>query len=184
MRKVNEAFTLLEIMIVMVVIVFMATIIGPWLTGKKPKSEWPVVLSEFNDLVAFARQEAIANQEIYRLFFQANKKEQDFVLVEKEGSDPEKPEQKIYNQVFSDYLKTKYELPENIKMNTFYEGKVEKFEENKGQGYCYIVPTGLVQDIMIHLTRKIGDRESKVTFKMSPFFGRFELYEGFLKHEK
>ena len=169
----------------MVVIIFMTTIITTKLLKKEPESTWPVILGEFNDLIYFARQAAIANQNNYRLLFKSNKKdEKDFVVVEQEEDDPEKTDKKIYKQVDSEYFQTKYNLPKNVKMEGFYRGKKEQFEDNKGIAYCYIIPNGLVQDAMIYLKRKVDDEIFNSTLKVIPFLGRFEFYEEFLKPER
>lgn len=182
--KNNSAFTLIEILIVMVVIAFMATIISPWLFRKKPAQNWPTTLDRFNSFLYFARQEAISTNKVYRVVFKSNKQEPDFILVQEETEDPENPDKIIYKQTFSEYFKTQYTLPDTIKMVSCYKGKVEQFAENKGNGYCFVIPNGLVEDIMIYLVRKIDDKEEKATFKISPFVGKFDFYEGFLKPEK
>ena len=183
-KNCRSAFTLIEIMLVVVVVGMVATIIPKWLIKKEPSSEWPVVLDQFDDLIYYARQEAVATQNNYRLSFKQNVVDPDFVVVEQEESDPEDFSKKIYKQVFSEYFDTKYELPDSIKMQKFYRSKKNEFEENKGNAYCYIIPNGLVQPGMIHLLRKVEDREERVTFKIAPFLGKFEFVEGFLRPEK
>ncbi len=184
LKATSYAFTLLEILIVMVVIGAMATIIGPRLMRREPRADWPAVLDEFNDLVSFARQEAIATQENYRLYFQSNPADSDFVVVEKEEQDPERPDQKIYKQVSSEYFPTKYELPLTVKMSAFYLGREEQFVQNRGRSYCYVIPNGLVQDVMINIIRYVDTQERRATFKIEPFFGRFDFYEGFVRGVK
>lgn len=179
------AFTLIELLVVMVVISFMMTIISPWLFRAKPAQSWPALLERFNGFVYFARQEAISTNKVYRVFFKYNKPpEPDSITVEEESDDSENPDKKIYKQVFSDYFETRYNLPESAKMVAFYKGKVEQFSENKFKGYCYVVPNGLVEDVMIHIVRLVDDQEEKGTFKMSSFIGKFEYKEGFTKPEK
>ncbi|MFA5074921.1 MAG: type II secretion system protein [Candidatus Babeliales bacterium] len=177
----NKAFTLLEILIVMVVIGSMITIIGYMLVVRKPEADLKTVLSEFNGLVNIARQEAIATQKIHRLYFQPNKNQPDFVAVQVEEKDPENPEKLIYKQIEPLYSKSKYNLPEEVKMDAFYIGRVEQFSENKNKAYCYVIPNGLVQDVKIYLIKKSDGREEKVTFKMEPFLGNFDMHEGFIK---
>lgn len=184
MNKNSSAFTLFETLIVLAIIAFMATIISPWLFKKKPAQNWPMILDRFNSFLYFARQEAISTNKVYRIVFKLNKNEPDFILIQEELEDPENPDKVIYQQVSSEYFKTKYKLPDTIKMIAFYKGKVEQFVENKGNGYCHVIPNGLVEEVMIYLIRKIDDKEEKVTFKVSPFVGKFDFYEGFLKPEK
>ena len=184
-KKVSGAFTFIEMLVVLVVIGIMATIIFPWLFKRKPETEWPAALDQFNGLVSFAKHEAVARQKVHRLLFKSNKNEPDFIVVESEERDEEKPDKKVYKQVISEYIDTKYVLPAQIKMHYFYQdSREDEFNKNKQEAYCYIIPNGLVQNCIIHITRDIDDIEEQATFKMQPFFGTFEHHEGFLKPSK
>jgi len=184
MVKSSRAFTLIEMMVVIVLVGIVATVVFPRLFVRKPKAEWPNILDDLNNMVFFARQEAISDQKVYRLFFRSNTQASDFVVVEKEEKDPENPTKKIYEQVRSYYFETKYEFDESVKMVAFYSDGKEQFEANKNNAYCYVVHDGLVQDVMIRFVKKKNDKEIKTTFKMQPFRGEFAMYEGFLKPEK
>jgi hypothetical protein len=184
MNKNNSAFTILEILVVLAMVVFLATMVSPWLFKKKPAQDWPTILDRFNSFLFFARQEAISTNKVFRVVFKMNKKEPDSILVQEESQDPENPDKIIYQQTQSEYFKTQDNLPEEIRMVAFYKGKVEQFAENKGNGYCHVIPNGLVEEVMIYLIRKVDDKEEKATFKISPFVGKFDFYEGFLKPEK
>ncbi|MFH0898820.1 MAG: prepilin-type N-terminal cleavage/methylation domain-containing protein [bacterium] len=177
MKKHLHAFTLIEIMVVIFLIGLMATMIVPRLTRKSPASAWPKVLDEINNAVLFARQEAISNQQLHRLKFKAPHT----IVVESEKSDPENPEKKIYAQVTSDYFTTKFDLSEEITINGVYVGKQETMQDNKGEGYCYVISDGLVQDVLVRLTRQEGGQASKVSLRMMPFKGVFQLIEGHVR---
>ncbi|MCK4650972.1 hypothetical protein KAT08_02230 [Candidatus Babeliales bacterium] len=179
----SRSFTLLEILLVLAIIVSMSALITPWMFRKKPEVEWRAVLDELNNLISFARQESIATRKTYRLVFKLSRVGQDFIEVEREERDAEKPEKKIYKRVHSEYLTTKYIFPSQIKMVAFYQKSRENlFEKNKGSAYCHIISNGLVQDCIIHMTRKIDKVEEKGTFKIRPFLGTFEYYNGFLSY--
>lgn len=188
MLRTSTGFTLIEILVVLFLIGIMATIgIPRFLLDRQPKAEWPTIVDDINNLVIFARQEAISNQAVYRLVFKKQKKGRDVVLVQREGRDPEKPLKKVYNEVTSGYIQARYELPEAIKFQALYHGKQEEFAENKNEGYCYVIPDGLVQDVLIHLTKKKNDKGKKEvqgTLRMSPFFGKFEFFDGFARPER
>lgn len=186
-QKKSNSFTLLEILIVLVVIGVATTIISTRLIRRKPEEKISNVLNEFNNLIFFARQEAMINRCNVRLFFKSEKYSQDFIVIEKESAVAKAmvdTGKKIFKQIDSDYFETKYILPKTIKMQSFYKGKKEMFSDDKGRGYCYIVPNGLVQDVMIYLTRKLEYGEQKATFKTLPFFGKFEYFEGFVMLER
>lgn len=177
----KKAFTLIEILVAIVVIAVMATIVSVKLFKRKPESDFSFVLNEFNNIIAIARQEAIANQKVYRVSFKSNKESQDYILIEQEYLNPEKIEQKLYKEIKLTYAKTKYVLPEEIKFYEFFQNKKEIFEENRGQAFCFVTPTGLVQPALIHVTKKQDENLLKASFNLLPFFGKFEFYDGFIK---
>lgn len=179
----HRAFTMIEIMVVIFLIGVVATIAIPKLAYKAPQADWTTVLEDLNNLVLFARQEAIANQQVYRLTFSPNGSQPDTILLELEGRDPEKPDKKIYTPVHSYYMKTKYVFHPSVKMKAFYLNKKNQFTGGDGNNHCYIVHDGLVQDVLLHLSKIENNTEFKVSFKMQPFYGKFELMEGFVRPE-
>jgi prepilin-type N-terminal cleavage/methylation domain-containing protein len=179
--KASRAFTMLEMMVVLFLIGIIAALFAPRLTRRSPASDWKNVLDDINNLVSFTRQEAISNYKIYRLVFKTRKNKPDLVIVEEETDDEEKPDKKIYKQADFSFISAKLALNEIVKINGVYHGKEETMESNKGQGYCHVIPNGLVQDVSIHLTRFEDGGQDKATFRMSPFFGRFEYIEGHVR---
>lgn len=183
--KSLNAFTFIELMVVIFLIGIVATLVMPTLTHKEPASDWPNILDELNGLMLFARQEAIANQRVYRLSFRSNKPpEQDCVIVEEELDHPEKIGEKIYSQVKSDYFVTRYNLPESVKIKSAFSGREVLFSDEKGRADCHVIPDGLVQEMLLHFVRKDGNTEAKASFKVMPFFGKFEYFDGFIKTER
>ncbi len=181
MNRTYKAFTLVEIMIVVAIIGIMAGIILPRMTKQKPSSKWTHILDELNSAVYFARQQAISNQQNFRLAILALRNEDHKVVVEMEVDDPEKKGQTKFIRAESEYFDPEYVLPEIVKIHAVYQGKTEILEENKGKAYCYVIPDGLVQELLIHIRRLYAGKESKMTFKVEPFFGRFTLHDGYVK---
>ncbi len=179
----QRAFTMIEMMVVIFLIGVMATFIIPRLAYKNPQSDWSTILYDLNNLALFARQEAISNQAVYRLKFKSNSNAPDLMIIEKEELDPEKPGKKIYTPVSSYYLKLPYKFHPSVKIKAFYHGKKNELEDKFGDPCCYIVHDGLVQDVLIHLVRTEKGVESRVSFKMLPFYGKFEQYDDFIKPE-
>jgi hypothetical protein len=174
---------MLEMMVVIFLIGVVATFVIPRIAYKTPQSEWSTILYELNNIALFARQEAISNQAVYRLNFKSGGTGPDMMIIEKEGRDPEKPEKKTYTQVSSNFLKIPYQFHKSVKIKAFYHGKKNDMIDNSGETCCYIVHDGLVQDVLIHLARTEKGGESRVSFKMMPFSGKFEQYDDFIKPE-
>jgi Tfp pilus assembly protein FimT len=174
---------MIEMMVVIFLIGVMATITIPRLAYKSPKAEWGSVLDELNNITLFARQEAIANHTVYRLNFKPNGSNPDTVTIEQEIEDPEKPGKKNYKQATSYYIKTQYQLHPSIKIKAFYHGHRNELSSSDGNTYCYIIPNGLVQDVLIHLIKSEKGVGYNKSIKMMPFYGKFEMEEGFVKPE-
>lgn len=177
MKSVQVAFTLIEMLVVITIIGVIAALIIPRLAHQQPQAEWSTILNDLNDIVYFTRQEAISSQKICRLTFQTNTDKPDTITIEAEENDPEKPGKKKYMQISSFLFKTKYTFHESIKIRGLFHGKVEALSENRGTGYCYFIPDGLVEDITVNLARKEKNTETPASFIILPFLGKFE-YKG------
>lgn len=177
----RSAFTLLEIMIVMVVIGIIATMALPRLTRKDPSSNWTTVLDEINNLVFYARQDAISNYKNYQLRFTGKVIKPDKVTIEEEKASAEDPSKNIFVPAQAFGFATSYSLPKTISIEAVYHNKTEEMEDNKGNGYCHIIPNGLVQKTTVHLSRTEKNTTSKISLRMMPFFGKFEILEGFVR---
>ena len=184
MIKASKAFTIIEMLVAIALIGVIAAVILPMLFRRAPGADWKTIGRELNNLVAFTRQEAIANQKTYRLVFKRRPNEADSVRIEEEVPNPEKPGRLMYKPVSSYYFSTTYKLADTIKIKAVYLGRQEMFEERRGVAYCYIIHDGLVQDVLVHLVRKIENNETIASYKMNPFLGRFEFYDGVLKPER
>lgn len=180
----SSAFTFIEMLMVLLLVGVVASVMMPLITRRRvSKEKWSIIQDDCNNLVFFARQEAIANGRVHRLTFSSPKGAiADQVTIEEERQDPEKPEKKIYVPVQSYYFETRYEFDQSVKIRRVYVGRQETFTENPIAGaHCYIVPDGLVQDVIIQLTRTRGGTQEGGSLKMNPFFGKFEFEEGYVK---
>ncbi len=177
------AFTLIEIMVVIVLIGAVTAFFLPRMMQRSPTLDWTHILDEMNNLVSFARQEAIANQKEYRLVFMQKPKRTGAVVIEKEQPDPDNPGKRFFVSITSDYAPTIYKFPPEIYINGIFDGKEEQLAMYKGRGYCYVIPDGLVQDVLIHLTRTYKGTKSAMSLRMKPFYGLFELVVGHVRPE-
>lgn len=170
MTKRVPAFSLLEVLIVVFIIGVAASMVMPRLLRRSPAIEWRSVRDELNNMLYFARQEAITSQKIHRLTF--NRPER-VITVEVEAGE-KKPGEPIYEPVYSHYFTSRYEVPEQLSLTRLRLGKKELFSEHKGRGWCYVLPHGLVEDIALTIERTDKDETQKRTFTVAPFLGVFE----------
>jgi len=183
-KPCRQAFTIIEIMLVVVVIGVVATLVAPRLIRRKPSAQWENVVEEINNLIYYARQEAIANYKNYRLHFKVTREDISIVQVELEQNDPEKAGRKLYSTIKSYYFNPQYELPKPISLLGVYHGKQNELDEQNQHAYCYVIPNGLVQATWVHLEKEEKGKKSQVTLQMLPFFGKFILQEGFVKPKR
>lgn len=181
MKREGNAFTLFEILAVLFIIAMASTYFIPRLVRRPPTVEWTIVVNELNNLVTFARQEAMAHRKNYRLTFHSAPQQTDSVRIEQEFDDVEKPGRKKYQSVSSYYVKTIYELAPAVRLRAVYLAKQEMLSEQRGYAFCYIASSGMVQEVVVQLERKIDTVESFQTLKMNPFFGRFDNDDGLVK---
>lgn len=176
---------MLEMMVAVFLIGVLAAVILPRAIGRAPEASWQSVLADLNNILSFARQEAIMQRKNYRVTFIPKGKGRDVVLVEEEKATPDDARKKVFEQVSSGYFDTKYLLPDGIKIRSFYLGnQFVAEEENRGKYFCYILPDGLVQDVTLHLHRPHQDQAKKkddATFNSMPFLGIFTMRDGYIK---
>lgn len=173
-RQESNGFTVIEILLVVVVIGIVATIGFPRMIRREPSSEWKHVHQELNNMILFAKQEAISHQAVYRLVLLSQNEDPDRVSVERE-------ENGEFIPVRSEYFHTTYDFPPSISFQGVFLGKEEQLEKQKRKAFCYIIPDGLVQDVLLHMQRDDRGVMTPASFKMKPFLGEFELYEELIK---
>lgn len=168
-RRNRVAFTLLELMIGLFIIGLGASMVVPRLLRRSPDAEWTALHEELNTMLCFARQEAIRTQKVHRLTF--NKKQRTMAVEERDG-ETEKGEPK-FSLVSSIYFDTTYTFPDSVRIEAVKLGKKELLEEHKGNAWCYIVPNGLVQKVVITLVRDEQGTVEKKRYESAPFLGVF-----------
>ena len=172
----NKAFSLIEILIVLSVIAILYAGVTKF---RSPEDTWTYVLGRLNELTSFAKQEAIIKRKVHKLVFISKENSLDSVSIWVKDSDKYMEVKTIYDTV--------YKLPEDIKISAVYIDKKEESLEKEVN--VYISTDGLIQETVIHLTRhdlarheKSGD--DKKTFKVNPFIGSFEMFDGFRRFDK
>jgi prepilin-type N-terminal cleavage/methylation domain-containing protein len=166
----RSAFTLIEILLGLAIIGLGASLVMPRLTRRPHETEWPTIQHELNTMLFFARQEAIVTQKIHRIT--CNEKAR--TLVAEAPTGQEKNGVMQYEQVYSSYFTTQYELPSQVRFGAVKLGKKNLFEENKGIASCYVVPNGLIQEVSIELIRDDGSQTMRKVYQAAPFLGTFD----------
>ena len=182
--RVRHGFTIIEMLVVLVIIGVMMSTLMPLISKRRTVVNWESVGDRLNEMALFIRAEAMSTHKTYRFVFQhSHETVQDQIFLEEEYIDPEKPNQHSYRDVTSYYAPTRYELPPEYKLRAVYVGKENTLPEPRGQAYCFIIPDGLMQPVIVHLVKKEDKAESLVSYQLNPFLGKFALHEGKVKPE-
>ena len=174
----SSSFTIIEVLIVVAIIVFMATIFARFII-RKPETDWSYVLRELNNVTYLARQESITKSVVHRFSFVIGQEgSQDYMILHHEEDDPEKPFTKIYVPTIFPYLDTMYKFPENIHIKALIVNGKNLFKDSAREASIYITVEGLIQSAELNLEEiKEGESVGNVVFIMQPFLGKWKLLE-------
>jgi prepilin-type N-terminal cleavage/methylation domain-containing protein len=185
MGRVKSGFTFLELVVVMMIIGFMATIVIPNLQQLSPQYKRKEFLSRLESLVRLSWQQALAEQKAVRIFFDLEKR---FVQLEIETEKKEKAGEPEFKPASISYLNTSYEWSENIVFKSFYIGK----DDILGRAgtkietlWFYIASDGLAQEVIINMI-DTADKDdqgnpAKIGLVLNPFTATFKEYDEFKK---
>lgn len=162
---------MLEILIAILIIGIGASLVMPRLTRRAPSSEWSVVEDELNNLLYFARQEAITTQKVHRVAFDKRRRMIEVEVDVGEG----KPGERLYEPARSTYVTSEYELPPGVDFVSLRRGKKDLFSERRGIGYCAVMPQGLIEQATLTLVREHNDDQSQRAFEIEPFLGSWRV---------
>ena len=177
----QPSFTMIELLVVLVLLGIGTAMFFSRLSNKKPNVEWPFIQQDIEKLISFTRQEAMSWQRVYRLVFQHQEKDLDSIRIEEENISPEDPGKKIYKPIISYFFQKDFQLPKEVRIFAVYLGKENLLDNRATTGFCYIEPSGMIQEVYIQLTRKIEQFEGKATLKIDPFMGSCQFFDGLVK---
>lgn len=173
-------------MVVILLIGIMAAITVPNLkyliTGYQRKQ----FLTQLNGLTRLAWQQALSTQKAHRIFFDIPKRS---ILAEIEQvGKKDKEGRPAFALAQIPYLRNSFLWPETVEIKQFFIGKDEMITRpgiKTEQIWFYIVPDGLVQEVIINMTdASETDEHGKplsTSLVMNPFTGEFKEYEEFQK---
>jgi prepilin-type N-terminal cleavage/methylation domain-containing protein len=181
MRK--HGFTLIEIVVAMAIVGFVATILVPNLLAPTAAKERKNFVAAVNGLLYIGWQQALITHKIHIATFDLNKKKL-YLEVVQSMDNPSNPKRV---PVHINYQATSIDWPEQFEIQNFYiEGYDEKARSaRQNVFFFYIMPDGMAQDVVINLydTKDVLPDKSPrpVGLILNPFSVQLKEYDTFQK---
>jgi hypothetical protein len=172
----SSAFTLVELLVSVLLLSLLPGLIPFNFILRRVNPSSKTVLSDLNNMLSVAKQEAILSGRGSRLFFKISNERRLSLIVEKkvfeDGSF-------VYKKIESYYFDAEYKFPDVVKVVSVYiDGNLVDNEVNEFS--CYVSSSTLCQSLKIMLEFLIGENIEQVTFILEPFLGEFNLKKGFI----
>jgi len=183
-RRSAPAFTLLELLGVLFLGGLLISLLAPLISRRRSLETWDSVQDHLNQVMVFARQEALTKRKLCRVVFQHVTRDQDSIFVEEEYPDPDEPQnafKRRFRPVTSDFIPMPLMLSAERRIRAVYRGKENILPEPQGQAYAYVIPDGLVQEVSVHVVKTEEKIEELAVFDLNPFLGTFERRESQFK---
>lgn len=179
----NQGFTLIEIVVAIAIIGFMATIIAPNLFKPTAAQERKTFIAGINGLLFLCWQQALITHKIHMTTFDFKNKKVFLEIVQNidNPSEPQKAPVKI------EYQKTTIDIPEQFEVQNFYIEGYDEMSRSTGryQFFFYIMPDGMAQDVVINLIDTkdtLPDNSPRpVGLVLNPFSVQLKEYDTFKK---
>ena len=179
----KQAFTLIEIMIVLVIIGLLASITIPNLRSLMKKDERQIFVSNLNSLLSVALDNAVYSEKINRVIFDfINKK----VSIEQQTDKKLPSGQMQFEDIDSQYIQSSFDFSKaDLEfMNFFIDTKDEMSQAKKEKVWFYVLPDGTAQPVILNIidmSEKLSEEERKFSLVLNPFTIQFKKYEKFMQ---
>ncbi len=166
-------------MIAVAIIGLIAAIGFPALRRFIPRYERRRFLSELNQLIGLAWQNAVAERQTHKVYFDFEKNK---VRVEMATGKKDVKGQEIFKPMRGRYFATTIDWPESLLVHNFYIEGTDEAKQNRI--WFFIVPDGLSQAIVINLVDQQEEKDTgpkKIGLVLNPFLPEFKIYDEFQK---
>lgn len=178
----KQAFSLIELLVAIAIVLLMATISVPAYKQLFPDIERNNFLSKLERLTTFAWQNALSTNKIHAVLFDIKDRQ---VRVQVDSGARDTTGKITLQNIKGAHVQTSIAIPKSLEIKNFI---IEGFDEmSKGQretAYFYIMPDGLAQRVtinMIDTKHRIGGRARQIGLVLNPFSARFKIYDQFQK---
>lgn len=179
----KQGFTIIEIVVAIAIIGFMATILVPNLFAPTAAKERKNFIAALNGLLYIGWQQALITHKVHMATFDLNKNKV-YLEVVQSMENPSSPKTAPVN---INYQKTSIEWPEQFEVQNFF---IEGYDE-KGRSarqnvfFFYIMPDGMAQDVVVNIydTKDVLPDQSPrpIGLVLNPFSVQLKEYDTFKK---
>lgn len=180
----KQAFSLLEIMVVIAVIGILATIVVPVFNRRRPGYERNQFVVQLNDLLSFAYQNALKEHKIQKVQFNFKARTVQLERATEQSSGTDKLK---FEPIQRAYRATTLAIPDALEIRNFIIEGFDEMQRASGratdESWFYILPDGASQEVTINFvdsSSAVGDGEFRQTgLVLNPFYAQFEVYDEF-----
>lgn len=178
----SSAFSLIEIMVALMIVVMMATIAVPQFTKLIPGRDRKKFLASFESMIVFAKHNAEVTGKIHKILFDTRER---LVAVEitTGGSDQRGQLQSV--PIKQAPIKTRITIPRSLEFRHFVIEGVDEFAQGvRKEVWFYVIPDGMVQDVriaMVDVKDLVKGRSRPLSLEINPFNGRLKVYDEITK---
>jgi len=177
--SVKPAFTLLEVLFVMLIVGLFMSMVIPNFLGRGPRYERELFITRLNAITQLAWQQALVTHKIHMVHFDFTTRRVR-VEVAQEGASQKGA---LVTVPMRGLMQSSFVWPVHIAIKDFF---IERVNEMSGRtiksAYFVLMPEGLAQEVTINFIDKkdtIAGRARKFGLVLNPFSAQFKVYDTF-----